>query len=186
LHDNRFWILWDYNNVSKSLSKFLCQFTIVIATESKTKYDDDKTFCFWVRVCSWFLQKFHFVWSFSVTFPSCGEELRARECFKPRVTIAIGMLSLWLVMKCGWNPTELTSGFTLLTYLVKTQISGPVRLVVRERARERERERECCVCVFFFNLPNLVKFWSEKYDFDLCNKGFSMEKNGPNSKILKK
>ncbi len=106
LHDNRFWILWDYT-ISKLLSKFLRQFTIVIATiERKIKYDDDNIFGFRVRVCSWFLQKkVHFVCGpFSVTFLA-GRKLRVRECFKPRVTIAIAMLSLYdssVWMKPNW------------------------------------------------------------------------------------
>jgi hypothetical protein len=127
-----------------------------------------------------FVFGFEFVRDFSKNFTLCGlsaspfllagRSLGPAECFKPRVTIAIGMLSLWL--KCGWNPTELTSGFTFVTYLVKTQISGPVRLVVRERERERERVLcVCvCVCVFFlickissnFDLKNMISTYATK------------------------
>lgn len=158
--------------ISKSLSKFLCQFTIVIATERKGKKKRWRQhFGFWVRVCSWFLQKISRCVVFQRHLFLRGGELRAtRECFKPRVTIAIGMLSLGL--KCGWNPTELTSGFTLVTYLVKIQISGPFRLL----DRERERESVGVVCVCFFYLQNFIKFWSEKCDFDLYKKAFSIKK----------
>lgn len=61
--------------ISKSLSKFLCQFTIVIATERKggKKNDDDNILVFGFEFVRDFSKKFHVVWSFSVTF-SCGEE----------------------------------------------------------------------------------------------------------------
>jgi hypothetical protein len=82
--------------------------------KGEKKNDDDNIWVFGFEFVRDFSKKISLCVVFQRHLFLRGGELRAtRECFKPRVTIAIGLLSLWL--KCGWNPTELTSGFTLVT-----------------------------------------------------------------------